>query len=138
MRCRERTNVRSETTNANVRTARTLSRLKRRISNAPTVGVNVMIVRMYESSMIAALPQKPRDDQNAAEQDPTRIRPHISGLHTSEHTAGEPHQSADTVDAAVDQNDVHKFPEKLPRHPHNRPDDDGVINLIDVVLVNQE
>ena len=52
--------------NANKRIERTCSRLWKSSSSAPTAGVNVMIVRMFDL-MISMSPQKPHHDQHSAQ-----------------------------------------------------------------------
>ena len=61
------------------------------------------------------LPQKPRDHQNAAEQNPAGIGSNISGLHVAQTAGDAANQLPDTVDGAIDHDDVDEFPQELAR-----------------------
>src|SRR5262245_46715458 len=80
IRCSESRNVTTATTSENMRIARTFFPLKNSSRSAPSAGVNVTIVRMAEFNASIS-PQKPRDDQNGAEENPSRVGAHITGLH---------------------------------------------------------
>src|SRR5262245_15784788 len=107
-------------------------------SNAPTAGVNVTIVRMWDvmnESIISIVnslsSQKPGHDQDAAEEYPARVGPYISGLHVAKAGCAIANKVGGFIHDAVDKSDVHKLPEKIARCAKCRPDDNGVIDLID-------
>src|SRR5262245_11025913 len=137
IRCSEEMNVSTVTASENPRMALTFSRLKNSTAIPPSAGRKVTSVRMLVLISSPMSPQKPRNDENAAEENPCRIRSHVSDLHSTQSTGGSTHDRSDAVHRTVDHGAVDESPEEGSRRHNDRDDQDGLVDFIDVVLVGQ-
>src|SRR5262245_40972204 len=106
---------------------------------APSAGMNVTMVRIFdEMTFIWRSFQKPHHNQHSSEENPAGICSDITGLHAPQSSAASTHHSANAVDCSVNHHNVDELPQKLSGSLDYGMDNDGIINLVHVVLVQDD
>ncbi len=100
---------------------------------APAIGSPMSVLKMGN-----AISTGSTQDHDDAQKERTRIGAHRAGLDTAKDEREPSEQVADTVDGPVDAAGVHALPEPLFGHDLHRLQDRGVVDLVDVVLVQQD
>src|SRR5215471_10137953 len=80
----------------------------------------------------------PGDRRDDAEEREQRVQMQVAVLHARESCRGAPSERRETVQRAVEQRPVAETEEDLLRYPDERPADQRVVALVDVVLAGKD
>src|SRR5690242_16667580 len=106
-------------------------------SSAPTIGTAMSEVRIGNVT-VPSSPQVIAQDRDDAEEHRRRVHPHGSVLRAAQDLAHAADGFAHAVHSAIDAAHVYALPQPFLGHDANRGHHGGIVDLVDVVLVEQQ
>src|SRR5712671_7219259 len=82
-------------------------------------------------------PENNGDDDQRADYYPDRVAASVAGLGVAHAVADAGHALGDAVNGAIDGASVDGLPEDVGGEPEQRLDDEGGVNFVDVIFVQQ-